>query len=142
MKNDLSLNCEIVMVIDDNRIDLYIASRLIVKNNFGNKVLEYTSAIEALKYLQENQDNTVLLPDVIFVDIYMPCMTGFEFMAEYDKLPVALKKHCKVFIISSSQDEQDVAKANQDKNIIRMLEKPMNKEFLNALKICHSNSIM
>ena len=39
----------------------------------------------------------------------MPGMSGFEFMEKYDKLPITLKK--RVFIISSSIDEQDVAKA-------------------------------
>lgn len=135
MKEEHPVIFESVMVIDDNLIDLYIASRMITKNNFGKQVLKYSSAIEALKYLKENKAETSLLPDVIFVDIYMPAMSGFEFMEEYDKLPSSLKKHCKVFIISSSVDEEDVAKANSDKNIISMKEKPITKEFLNQLKI-------
>ncbi len=133
MKSELPLNFESVLIIDDNLIDLYIAARMITKNNFGKKVLQYSSAIEALQYLQENQENIPGLPDVIFVDIYMPGMSGFEFMAEYDKLQTALKKHCRVFIISSSVDEQDVAKANKDKNILAMEEKPITKEFLNGI---------
>ena len=133
MNNDFSLKFESVMVIDDNLIDLYIASRMITKNNFGKKVLQYSSAIEALKFLQENQENYSQLPDVIFVDIYMPGMSGFEFMAEYDKLPPSLKKHCRVFIISSSQDEQDVTKANRDSNILAMEEKPITNEFLKGI---------
>ena len=126
---------ENVMIIDDNLIDLYIASRMITKNSFGKKVLQYSSAIEALKYLQENQDNISQLPEVIFVDIYMPGMSGFEFMKEYDKLSTPLKDLCKVFIISSSIDEQDLNCANNDKNIVAMKEKPITKEFLNDLKI-------
>lgn len=133
MRNELPVNFENVMIIDDNRIDLYIASRMITKNNFGKKVLQYSSALEALKYLQENQENIPRLPEVIFVDIYMPMMSGFEFMVEYNRLPTALKKHCRVFIISSSVDEQDVAKANRDKNILAMEEKPITKEFLSGI---------
>lgn len=139
MNEEQSLSFEKVMIIDDNRIDLYIAARMITKYNFGKTVLQYSSAIDALKYLEENQKNIPQLPEVIFVDIYMPGMSGFEFMVEYDKLPTALKKHCKAFIISSSKDEQDLAKANSDKNILAMKEKPITKEFLNEIKI--SNSI-
>lgn len=135
MKEEQSVNFESVMVIDDNLIDLYIASRMITKNNFGKKVIQYSSAIEALKYLQENYDNISAWPNVIFVDIYMPGMSGFEFMIEYEKLPLALKKYCRVFIISSSIDEQDVNKANSDINVVAMKEKPITKEFLNELKI-------
>ena len=135
MKEDQAPRFENVMIIDDNLIDLYISSRIITKNNFGKKVLQYSSAIEALKYLQENQDNNSQLPEVIFVDIYMPGMSGFEFMKEYDKLSTPLKDLCKVFIISSSLDEQDLNCANNDKNIVAMKEKPITKEFLTDLQI-------
>ncbi len=141
MKSENHVNFESVMIIDDNLIDLYIVSRMITKNNFGKKVLQYSSAMEALNYLQNNQENMHLLPAVIFVDIYMPGMSGFEFMAEYDKLPGALKNHCRVFIISSSIDEQDVAKAKRDKNIVAMEEKPITKEFLNELKASYNISL-
>ncbi len=130
MKEEQAPRFESVMIIDDNLIDLYISSRMITKNNFGKKVLQYSSAIEALKYLQENQENIPGLPEVIFVDIYMPGMSGFEFMKKYDKLSTPLKNLCKVFIISSSIDEQDLTCANNDKNIVAMKEKPITKEFL------------
>jgi len=135
MKEKQSYRFESVMIIDDNLIDLYIASRMITKNNFGKKVLQYSSAIEALKYLQENQENIPQLPEVIFVDIYMPGMSGFEFMKKYNLLSSPFKKSCNVFIISSSLDEQDVTRANNDKNIVAMKEKPITKEFLIDLKI-------
>ena len=138
MSEELRVKFESVMVIDDNLIDLYIAARMITKNDFGEKVLQYSSAPVALKYLRKNQENISLLPNVIFVDIYMPGMSGFEFMVEYDKLSTTLKKYCRVFIISSSIDEQDVDKANMDKNIIAMKEKPISKEFLNEIKINNS----
>jgi CheY-like chemotaxis protein len=131
MKEEISAKFKNVMVIDDNRIDLYIASRMITKNNFGKKVIQYSSAVEALKYLQENQENIPELPEVIFVDIYMPGMSGFEFMKEYDKLSASLKNICKVFIISSSLDEQDITRADNDANIVAMKQKPITKEFLN-----------
>lgn len=135
MKDNLHIMFEKVMVIDDNLIDLYIVARMITTYNFGNHVLQYTSAIDAINYLHENQEKTPLLPDVIFVDIYMPGMSGFEFMVAYDTLPPALKKQCRVYIISSSIDERDLAKAHNDKNIVDMVEKPITKEFLNDLRL-------
>ena len=123
---------ESIMIIDDNLIDLYISSRMITKNNFGKKVLQYSSAKEALKYLQENIPQ---LPEVIFVDIYMPGMSGFEFMKEYDKLSTPLKNLCSVFIISSSIDEQDLTCAHKDENIVAMKEKPISKESLANIRL-------
>lgn len=124
---------ENVMIVDDNTIDLYITKRLIIKNNFGKKVLEYAAADEALKYLQNHQESPLMLPHVIFLDIYMPVMSGFEFMVVYDKLPSTFKNNCKVFIISSSIDENDITQSNTNKNITAFREKPITKEFLNSI---------
>lgn len=124
---------ENVMIIDDNNIDLYITKRLIIKTNFGKKVLEYAEAAEALKYLQENQDTISLLPQIIFIDIYMPGMSGFEFMECYDLLTDTLKKYCKVYIISSTIDEYDIERSRQDKNLTAFQVKPITKEFLESI---------
>ncbi|MBE0392437.1 response regulator [Flavobacterium sp. PL002] len=130
---DQKIKFKRVMLIDDDTIDLYIASRIITNNNFAEKIDKYTSAIKALLFLQENQDNYALLPEVIFVDIYMPLMTGFEFMVEYDKLSSDFKKLCKVYIISSSIDENDIKRANEDCNVIAFQVKTITKEFLNSI---------
>lgn len=124
---------ETVMIIDDNTIDIYISSRMITKNNFGKKVLEYSDSEEALKYLQKNQDTISALPQVIFVDIYMPGMSGFQFLEEYDKLSADLKNYCKVFIISSTIDDFDIARAQSDTNVVSFQVKPINKEFLDRI---------
>jgi CheY-like chemotaxis protein len=124
---------ETVMIIDDNIVDLYITSRMVTKNNFSKKVLEYSAAEEALKYLQENQDNIPALPQVILIDIYMPRMSGFQFLEAYDKLPSTLKNHCKAYIISSTIDDFDIARAHSDKNVISFQVKPITKQFLDRI---------
>ena len=124
---------ETVMIIDDNLVDLYIISRMITKNNFGKNVLHYTEAEEAMKYLQENQDNISKLPQIIFVDIYMPLMSGFEFLEAYDKLSTTLKNYCKTYIISSTIDNEDIARSSSNKNVVAFHVKPITKEFLDRI---------
>lgn len=135
MIEELKPKFETVMIIDDNTVDLYISSRLIIKNYFSKKVLEYSDAREALKYLQDNQDNIAELPKVIFVDIYMPLMSGFEFLEAYDKLPLPLKNNCKTYVISSTIDDDDIARARRDKNVVSFQVKPINKEFLGRINV-------
>jgi CheY-like chemotaxis protein len=122
-----------VMIIDDNNIDLYVTSRMMVKNNFGENILEYPYAQDALQYLIDHQENPERLPQVILVDIYMPMMSGFEFMEEYDKLDDAFKQKCKVYIVSSTIDQTDIDCTKKDINIIGFHEKPVTKEFLQQI---------
>ena len=133
MITELQPKFETVMIIDDNITDLYVCSRMITKNNFGKKVLEYSVATEALQYLQDHEDHFSDLPQVIFVDIYMPIMSGFEFMEEYDKLSPALKNHCKVYIISSTIDNEDIVRSRTATNVVSFQVKPITKEFLDRI---------
>lgn len=122
-----------IMIIDDNAVDLYIGSRMIINNLFAEKVNEYSSASEALYFLQNNQDDLEKLPEVIFVDIYMPEMSGFDFMEQYARLPSALKNHCRVYILSSSIDDMDIVRAQVDPNTGIFLVKPITKESLDRI---------
>lgn len=119
-----------IMIIDDNNIDLYITSRMILKNGFAEHILEYASALHALSYLNEVAPDPEAWPDVILVDIYMPLMSGFEFMEAYDLLPENLKAHSRVFIVSSTIDPKDIDRIRSDKNITAFHEKPISREFL------------
>lgn len=133
MIDELQTPFKNVMIIDDNAVDLFISARIITKNKFCSKLFQYSSAEEALAYLTENQENLELLPQIIFVDIYMPVMTGFEFIEAYEKLSPTLKNNCQAFIISSSIDDKDISRANNDKNIVGFHEKPMTKDFLSTV---------
>lgn len=122
-----------VMVIDDNPIDLYITDRVIRKCDFSSQVLQFSSAQEALQYLTEHKNTPELLPEIIFVDIYMPQMSGFEFMEEYDLFSDSLKSHCSCYIISSSLDHKDILRAGADINVVAFQEKPVNNAFLEQI---------
>ena len=122
-----------IMVIDDNTIDLYITARLVAKCNFAEHVSQYNSAQKALEFLLENQNNFNVLPQIIFLDIFMPQMSGFEFMIEYDKLSSGLKKYCKVYTLSSSINEEDIKTANDDITVVAFQVKTITKQYLDSI---------
>ena len=122
-----------IMIIDDNDIDNYITSTLIKKNNFTNDLLEFDSGLKAIEYLEKNKNNDQELPDLILLDIYMPIMDGFEFLHLFEKIDPAITKKCKICIVSSSIDDNDIFKARLDKNIYTFISKPLTAELLYSL---------
>jgi len=121
------------MVIDDNNIDLYLASKMISKSAFAERVLTFTSAVDALAYLQEHARDPAALPEIMLVDIYMPMMSGFEFMEAFSGLPESVRRHCRAFITSSTIDERDIARTESDPLVEAFHEKPISREFLEAI---------
>lgn len=121
---------ELILIIDDNPIDLYVASRLIGKNNLASKLLQFTSAEKALEYLTQNQQQPEAWPQLMLVDIYMPGMSGFDFMEAYRNFPETLRKKCVTYIVSSSINEKDISRASQDENVEAFQEKPITLGFL------------
>src|SRR5690606_38451830 len=106
-----------VMVIDDNEFDCYIAAKLISNSHPETTVLEFNSAESALQYLVDNQKNPDMLPELIFLDIYMPLMDGFDFIKMFRLLPQDATKHCEICIVSTTVDDFYIHKAKIDESI-------------------------
>lgn len=116
------------LLIDDNYIDNFVTSRLLENCKFAANIVVRQSSAEAIESLR---DGTVS-PDVIFLDLRMPVMDGFEFLQEYDKLDIE-KEGIKVFMLSSSLDPTDLRKSLANKYITQFLHKPLTKKILEEL---------
>jgi CheY-like chemotaxis protein len=128
-----------VIVIDDNEIDRYIAETVIVKNSFSEKVISVESAKEALKYLVSFENTPEELPDLIFLDINMPEMTGFDFLDEYEKLSENIKKNCIIMMLTTSINQEDRTQAEACKYVYGFMNKPLDHEKIRNIDICLQN---
>ncbi len=118
-----------IMLVDDNKIDLFIHSEVIKRLPFDTTVMQFSFAGDALKYLEASQ----AWPQVILLDIHMPIMDGFDFLAKYAQLPAALRHTCKVIMLSSSLEQNDLKKAKTNSEVLDFLGKPLNLEKLQEL---------
>jgi CheY-like chemotaxis protein len=117
------------LLIDDNYIDNFVTRRILESSNFADQVVVSQSATEAIESLRSGE----VTPDVIFLDIRMPMMGGFEFLQEYDKIDVQNKNNIKIFMLSSSLDPTDMRKSVNNKYITQFIHKPLTQKALDEI---------
>lgn len=123
------------MLVDDNEIDNIINEKIIEANSFADQVMVFQTGQEALDYLGENQDNQDTLPEIVFLDINMPIMDGFQFLEDFEKFSDTVLEKCKIIMLSSSISPKDIDRAASSKYVKKYLNKPLNARYLEAITV-------
>ena len=127
------------MLIDDNEIDNLINQKMIEAADIAEHIYTHTgakSAIEFLKNVSKLPDiSRQVLPDVIFLDIDMPLMDGFQFLDEFEKLSEQTRNKCKVVMLTSSINPQDVNKSKKYSYVKEYINKPLSQDSLEKLEV-------
>ncbi|MCH8319153.1 MAG: response regulator [Bacteroidetes bacterium] len=127
------------MLIDDNEIDNFINKKLLEAENFSEKILVYTSSISALEFFKNIRSNNglpgELFPDMMFLDINMPIIDGFQFLEEYERINKNYKSDCKIVILTTSINPKDVEQSQENKHVVQFVNKPLTSELLSELKL-------
>ncbi|MCS6796570.1 MAG: response regulator [Raineya sp.] len=113
------------IVVDDDRINNMVCESVIKKVNEQNQVISFLRAEDALNYLKNNLNPK---PDIIFLDINMPEMDGWEFLENYLKLKES--NAAKIFMLSSSINQSDFDKAKKYAVVLDYIVKPFSKDKL------------
>jgi CheY-like chemotaxis protein len=120
------LNC--ILLIDDDEPTNFLHKFVIEKTGFAEKCVTVQNGQEALDYLKREEDGKYPQPDLIFLDINMPRMNGWEFLDEYEKLEKAQKGNIVVVMLTTSLDPSDKEKAEKKIGINEFMSKPLTAE--------------
>lgn len=114
-----------VCIVDDDDIYQFTMVKTLKSLRLAENIMTFSDGEEALDFMLDNLHNDKELPDVIFLDIDMPIMDGFQFMEEYVKLKPSLGKKITIYMVSSSVDPVDIERAKKISEIADYMVKPI-----------------
>ncbi|HEY0056687.1 MAG TPA: response regulator [Pedobacter sp.] len=117
-----------VCIIDDDQIHHFMIGKSLQIQGLSKNLISFHDANVALNFFKENIDNCTLLPDVIFVDLNMPVINGWQFLEQFQSIKTQIKKDIRVFVVSSSIDESEMNRAISINFVNGYLEKPVRPE--------------
>lgn len=114
----------VFLLIEDNLIDQLVIKQLLTKmlDVTETEVNITNNGVEALQWLSTHQNLQQL---IILLDIQMPVMNGFEFLNAYDKLNNEFKKVIQIYVLSSTLDQDEIQKINENSYVTGFLNKPL-----------------
>ena len=112
-----------IMLVDDEAITVMINEKQFKVYDDTLQVSGFTSPLAAIDYLERSR------PDVIFLDIRMPLMDGFEFLEVMKEKDIPVP----VILLTSSSSNYDMEKIRQYSNVIHYLTKPLTVEKIGRL---------
>lgn len=120
------------IVIDDSKLDCFIAEKIIKNTGKSESIKSFLQATEALDYITNSQHDD-MAHTIILVDIQMPVMNGFEFVEAFEKLPLQITRHYTIYIITSSINDNDLARVHRYPSVRQFLNKPLTSNGLAVL---------
>jgi CheY-like chemotaxis protein len=122
---------ELVCIIDDDPIYIFGTRRIMEIAGYGGRFLVFENGKKAIDGLAAIISSQSKLPEVIFLDLNMPVMDGWDFLDEFRKLPAPVQ--VDIYILSSSIDPADTTRAKQYAEVRDFLVKPLTSGKLKEL---------
>jgi CheY-like chemotaxis protein len=122
-----------VFFIDDDSVALMLNRKLIEKTSFANEMITALNGKIALDYYQDllNQPEVPEdYPNLVFLDLNMPIMDGWEFLEEFSKPAFKRFENTRIVVLSSSIDPADLHRSQQYSMVVDFVQKPVTVEVL------------
>ena len=120
-----------ICIIDDDPLFIEGTKTIIDMSGIKSNYIVYYNGEDALKALSEKINNSEVLPDIIFLDLNMPIMDGWQFLREFSELAISI---CiPIYVVSSSINQNDILKAKSFKCVVDYIEKPISFDVLDKI---------
>jgi len=128
-----------ILCVDDDPITLMLCKKVIIKSSFSNEIITSQNGEEALSYFNtikhiNNKNKLIPQPQLIFLDLNMPVMGGWEFLDHFNSQEFSEFSTIKVVVLSSTIDPEDLEKSKQYPMVVDFLSKPISQSMLEYLK--------
>ena len=123
-----------LVIIDDDPIHHKIVQYMLTKNELSKETTYTYDGKLVLDYLYENRTKISTLPDYIFLDLYMPNNSGWDFLNGYQQIYKTLKKDIKIYIVSSSIFQMDINRSKSYPFVTTYITKPLMKNVFDDIR--------
>ena len=117
--------------IDDDQISNFLTERLLAEAGFATEIHSFLSAEDAFNYVVQSLDTNI--PDIIFLDLNMPRMNGWEFLDALTPYNDSFLGKCRIYILTSSLDTSDCARSEQYELVYGFIHKPLKPEDIQVI---------
>ncbi|AXT57225.1 response regulator [Aquimarina sp. AD1] len=126
---------ELACIIDDDSVYVNLVKRIIEAKQLCKNLLVFENGKEALSYFEAILTNVSEenIPEIIFLDLNMPVMDGWEFLEQFISIKNNFGKVITLYIVSSSINPLDITKAKNIKGVKDYLIKPVTIEDLESI---------
>jgi CheY-like chemotaxis protein len=123
------------LILDDNSVDIFILKKNIEHAKFAREVESFEHPLRLFDWLQSiNKHQYHLLPEIIFMDLNMPVINGFELIEKIQNELPEISRFCNFAIVTSSSNPNDMIRSAVHKNVLAYLIKPVEDTDLNPEK--------
>ncbi|AUS05027.1 response regulator [Pseudotamlana carrageenivorans] len=121
------------LLIDDDKFTSFYNEKIVKKHNQFGEIISVNSGKAAIEYLEDAIKGEALKPDVIFLDINMPAMNGWEFIENYRKLDVEFTNNIKIIMLTTSSNPKDKERSQTINEIANYINKPLSLPVLHDI---------
>jgi CheY-like chemotaxis protein len=122
---------DLTYIVDDDPIFYFILKKLLSKMDNFKEIKNLKNGHVALCDLKEKFENKEEFPNIIFLDLNMPVLDGWQFLDELEKLP--FKEDLTIYIISSTIDSNEINSCKKYNSVMNFIQKPTSESDLRSI---------